>query len=74
MKILLLVNIDKIRRRDYIELTIFWDINRYYLILSILLYINQILGIKLFNIYLLGFQHIFTVKYITAPSFMSSQL
>ena len=30
MKILLLVNIDKIRRRDYIELTIFWDINRYY--------------------------------------------
>ena len=30
MKILLLVNIDKIRRKGYIELTIFWDINRYY--------------------------------------------
>ena len=35
---------------------------------------DQILGIKLFNIYLLGFQHIYTVKHITTPSFKSTQL
>ena len=27
MKILLLVNIDEIRKTDYIALTVFWDIN-----------------------------------------------